>query len=217
MNGRRVRVKICGLGSAEAARVAAEAGADAVGVVLARSRRQLAPEEARSVLAAVPPFVTRAGVLVNEPLERAAELARYLELDVIQLHGDESPDYCRALREMSGRRVIKAVRVAGPLGSAPVEAYASAGVDAILADTAVPGVAGGSGQTFDWSWVRPDEYVLPVILAGGLNADNVRRALSAVRPYGVDVSSGVETGGVKDPEKIRAFIAAVRAWECGGG
>jgi len=184
-----------------------------VGVVLAPSRRQLSFAAAREVLAAVPPFVCRVGVLVDASLETAAELARELALDAIQLHGQESPEYCRALRKLAGRHVIKAVRVEGPLDPEVVAAYAEAGVGAILADTKVPGVAGGTGRVFDWSWVSRPAYPLPLILAGGLGPENVTQALEAVRPYGVDVSSGVEKEGVKDPDRIWAFVAAVRAWE----
>ncbi|MDR7433869.1 MAG: phosphoribosylanthranilate isomerase [Armatimonadota bacterium] len=201
-----IRIKICGITTPEAARVAAEAGADAIGLVFAPSRRRVSVEEAKAIVAALPPFVSRVGVFVNEAPERIAAIADACGLDVLQLHGDEPPEACRWFP----RKVIKAIRVRGPES---LESLARYEVDAFLLDTFVQGEAGGTGRTFDWEIAKTASAQFRVILSGGLTPENVREALELVRPYGVDVSSGVETDGSKDPEKIRAFIAAVREWE----
>lgn len=203
-----VRIKICGITTPEAARAAADAGADAVGLVFAPSRRRVSVEQAKAIVAVLPPFVSRVGVFVDEAPERIAAIAETCGLDVLQLHGDEPPEAC----QWFPRKVIKAIRIRGPESLEDLERYQ---VDAFLLDTFVPGEPGGTGRTFDWGIARAAASRFRVILSGGLTPENVTQALEVVRPYGVDVSSGVETGGAKDPEKIRAFIAAVRGWERG--
>jgi phosphoribosylanthranilate isomerase len=202
-----MRVKICGIQDEAAAIAAAEAGADAVGLIFAPSRRQVGLEQARRIAAALPPFIAKVGVVVNEPLERVRELIDGVRLDAVQLHGDEDATYCRAVCEL-GVTVIKAVQVAGPL---EVDRLRSLPVAAVLLDTHRPGLRGGTGATFDWSLAAPLASVMRIVLSGGLSPENVATAVAAVRPYGVDVSSGVETDGRKDPAKMRAFVAAARA------
>ncbi|WP_245963150.1 phosphoribosylanthranilate isomerase [Thermodesulfitimonas autotrophica] len=197
-----VRVKICGIQDVETARVAVAAGADALGFVFAASRRQVTPETVRQIVAVLPPFVVPVGVFVDAPLEAVKEIAAYCGLGAVQLHGAEPPGYCQALREI-GFRVIKGFRVKGPEDLAGLAGYR---VDALLLDTFVPGVAGGTGKAFDWGLLAGKVFPVPLVLAGGLTPENVAEAVRRVRPYAVDVSSGVETGGRKDPARIRLFI-----------
>ncbi|MDR7482286.1 MAG: phosphoribosylanthranilate isomerase [Armatimonadota bacterium] len=201
-----IRVKICGITDDAEALAAAAAGADAVGFVFAPSRRQIDPVRARQVAAVLPPFVTRVGVVVNEPLERLRALVDGVRLDAVQLHGDEPPEYCAAAAAW-GITVIKAVPVAGPLDLARLRAYRAA---AVLLDAHRPGQRGGTGQPFDWRLAAPTAQVLRVILSGGLRPETVAEGIRVVRPYGVDVSSGVESDGRKDPAKMAAFVAAAR-------
>ncbi|MGH2405763.1 MAG: phosphoribosylanthranilate isomerase [bacterium] len=201
-----VRIKICGVTDEAAARAAAEAGADAIGLIFAASRRQIEVPAARRISDALPPFISRVGVVVNKPFERLRSLIKDARLDAVQLHGDESLEFCAAVRDL-GVRVIKAVPVAGPLD---VEHLRALPVGAVLLDTHRAEQRGGTGEVFDWTLAAPVAAVMPVILSGGLTPANVAAGIIAVRPYGVDVSSGVETDGRKDPEKIRAFIGAAR-------
>jgi phosphoribosylanthranilate isomerase len=201
----RTRVKICGITRRQDARAAAQAGADAIGLVFySRSPRAVTVDSARDILSEVPAFVTVVGLFVNA---EAAEIHRVLEhipLDLLQFHGDESPEYCRGF----GRPYIRAIRMQADTA---LEREAERFHDArgLLLDTYHQEVAGGSGETFDWSRV-PEKSVLPLILAGGLSADNVQSAIRQIRPYAVDVSSGVESAkGIKDADKIVAFINQV--------
>ncbi|MDQ7851234.1 MAG: phosphoribosylanthranilate isomerase [Armatimonadota bacterium] len=207
----RVRVKICGVTSPEVARAAAAAGADAVGLVFAESRRRVTVAQAEQIAAVLPPFVAAVGVFVDAPVEEVLTVAHGIPLDAVQLHGEETPQEVAALRAQ-GLRVVKAVRVGHRLDTEALERYR--GASAVLLDTCVTGAAGGTGRPFDWSLARGLSERVPVVLSGGLTPENVAEALEVVRPYAVDVSSGVETDGRKDPEKIRAFIEAVRRWEC---
>lgn len=201
-----VRVKICGIRRLEHALVAVDAGADAIGLNFWRpGRRYVAPETARVIVRALPPFVARVGVFVDEDPSTIRQIADLVGLDVLQLHGEESPEFCRQFN----LPVIKGVKVRGPESLQGLRRYR---VAAFLLDTHVPGEAGGTGQTFDWSLAAPVTQAGPVILSGGLTIENVAEAIRAAQPYAVDVASGVETGGEKDPEKIRAFIARVQAW-----
>lgn len=208
----RVRVKICGVTTPRVAAVAAQAGADAIGLVFAPSRRRVSIEEASAIIAGLPPFVAAVGVFVDMPPDEVEATARGLPLDAVQLHGDEPPEMCALLRRQ-GIRVIKAVRVADRVDVDLLDRYRS--VAALMLDTRVDGLAGGSGRTFDWEVARGLNDRYPIVLSGGLTPENIGRALDVVRPYGVDVSSGVETDGSKDPEKIRQFIERVRQWEWG--
>lgn len=201
-----VRVKICGITRVEDALAAAAAGADAIGLVFyAKSPRAVDIEQAREILAALPPFVTAVGLFVDAERSELERILASVPLDLLQFHGDESVQQCEAF----GRPYIKALRVkAGDDIAAQVARYPSA--QGILLDAYVEGVPGGTGEAFDWSLI-PQMLSKPLILAGGLRPDNVAEAVSRVRPYAVDVSGGVEASkGVKDVEKVDAFIRAAR-------
>ena len=201
-----VRVKICGIRRLDHALAAVEAGADAIGLNFWRpGRRYVAPETARAIARALPPFVARVGVFVDEDPATIREIAGLCGLDALQLHGSESPEFCRQF----DRPVIKSIKVRGPESLRGLDRYH---VAAFLLDTHVSGEMGGTGQTFDWALVAPVRAAGPVILSGGLTPENVAQAIRAADPYAVDVASGVETGGEKDPQKIRAFVARVAAW-----
>jgi phosphoribosylanthranilate isomerase len=202
----RLFIKICGCRRPEDAAAAAAAGADAVGMVLAPGfRRTVSLEEARRIRAAVPSGVLAVGVFVDQPAEEVEALAAAAGLDAVQLHGREDDACCRRLR--ARYVVLKAWDLVGP---EPQEA------DWVLVEPR-PGPGGGHGVAWDWGRVRLRRPRLPFLLAGGLDPGNVAEALAAARPHGVDVSSGVETDGAKDPRKMVAFCQAVRRWEDGGG
>jgi phosphoribosylanthranilate isomerase len=196
-----VKVKICGITNIEDALHAAGCGADALGFVFYdRSPRCLTPEAARGIIAELPPFVTAVGLFVNETPERIRQIADFCGLDVLQLHGDEGPADC----DFAPRRVVKALRVKK---AASLDGHAAYAVSALLLDAWVAGTYGGTGERFNWELAAAVARQRPVILAGGLRAENVAAAVHTVRPYGVDVSSGVEAApGKKDPAKVEAFI-----------
>lgn len=201
-----VRTKICGITRVEDALVAAEAGADAIGLVFyAKSPRAVTVQQARTIIAALPPFVTTVGLFVNASRCEISETLDAVSLDVLQFHGDESPSDCEGYH----RPWYKALRVkAGEDVRTQVARYA--GASAILLDTFVAGVPGGTGEVFDWALV-PAGLAKPLILAGGLTTGNVQQALATVRPFAVDVSGGVELSkGVKDAASVREFIRLVR-------
>jgi len=210
----RLFIKICGITSVEDAQLAVDAGADAVGFVFfAMSPRKTTVERASRIASALPTTVRRVGVFVNETPEAMRRAAGEVGLDLLQLHGDESPESLAGL----ARPVIKAVRVGK--GFAQDEALRFAGTAAgLLVDTRLPGetqLPGGTGVPFDWSLVRGlAERVSFLMLAGGLSPQNVAEAIRSVRPHAVDVSSGVEAlPGRKDAEKVRAFVKAAREAE----
>jgi len=213
------KVKICGLMEAEHALVAAEAGADFVGVVFAEGRRKLTPEKAREIAAAVhrlakpPPVV---GVFARHTAADVNRIAGFCGLDRVQLAGGESWPFCLEM----GRPITKTIHVAPETTADQVLAEIAEGSRALaghdfifLLDTKLGDASGGTGRLFDWSIAREVALRYPVIVAGGLDPDNVPRLLRDVQPWGVDVSSGVETNGRKDAAKIRAFIEAVRRAE----
>jgi len=183
--------------------MAVEAGAHALGFVFAPSVRQVDPEMARGIISRLPPMVTRVGVFVDAAPARVREVMVECHLDLVQLHGEESPEYCQELFP----RAIKAFRVRDGTVLSQLPLYR---LGAYLLDSYVAGVSGGTGRTFDWDIAVQAKRFGPIILSGGLNADNVRLAIEKVRPYGVDVSSGLEAvPRKKDPEKLRAFMRAV--------
>lgn len=201
-----VRSKICGITRIEDALAAAEAGADAIGFVFyAKSPRAVNVRQARAIIAELPPFVTTVGLFVNATRCELNEILEVVPLDLLQFHGDETPQDCEGYH----RPWIKALRVRpGDDLEAACQLYA--GARGILLDTYVPGVPGGTGEAFDWSLV-PARLGKPIILAGGLSADNVGQAIARVKPYAVDVSGGVEQAkGIKDAAKIEAFMQAVK-------
>ncbi|HAU32114.1 MAG: N-(5'-phosphoribosyl)anthranilate isomerase [Desulfotomaculum sp. 46_296] len=197
-----VWVKICGITDLKTALYSAEAGADALGFVFAPSTRRIAPETARSISLELPPRVLKVGVFVNSPIKEVQQITEFCRLDIVQLHGEESQDYCRQINS----RIVKAFNVQSPLFSL-IDSYP---VDAVLVDACLPGKAGGTGKVFDWKILESIKRSRPMILAGGLNQSNIKEAILTVRPNGVDVSSGVETNQKKDPEKIMQFINLVK-------
>lgn len=204
-----VKVKICGITNKEDARLAVEAGADALGFVFYKqSPRCVEPEGAKRIVADLPPFVLPVGVFVNEDAKAVRDLMDACGLALAQLHGDEPASYCEAL----GRPVLRAIRLRGRgdlLSLAELKGRAQ--VRGFLVDAFSKQEYGGTGRTADWELAAEAARVAPVLLAGGLTQDNVQEAIRRVRPYGVDVSSGVEaTPGRKDPEKLRAFIRAAK-------
>lgn len=201
-----VRSKICGITRIEDALAAAHAGADAIGLVFyAKSPRAVSVQQARAIIAALPPFVTVTGLFVNASRCELGEILDAVPLDLLQFHGDETPAECEGYH----RPYIKALRVRpGDDLQAACRAYRNA--SGILLDTFVAGVPGGTGEAFDWSLV-PEHLEQPIVLAGGLHAGNVAQAIAQVKPWAVDVSGGVESSkGIKDHGKIDAFIKAVR-------
>ncbi len=204
-----VYVKICGITNVRDARLAARLGADALGFNFFKaSTRYIRPERARAIIAALPPFVTSVGVFVDHAAEDVNEICRMCNLDVAQLHGEESPRVVDAVR---GVRRIKAIRVRDEADVARCRRYH---VDAFLLDTWTPGMPGGTGQAFRWPLARLAAEFGPVIVAGGLTPGNVEEAILAAHPYAVDVASGVEsTPGKKDKALMQAFIRKAKGLE----
>lgn len=207
------KVKICGVTSVEDAKLALAEGAWAVGMIFHRpSPRACKPAVAAEICAVLRRQAETVGVFVNRPLDEVAEMVDGLGFTAVQLHGDEGPSYCDEIARRTGAKIIKAARVGSKADIQAMDAFRR--VDFHLLDTRVEGVPGGTGETFDWSLTRERLSRVPVILSGGLTAKNVAGAIEAVRPWGVDVASGVEAEpGAKDPEKLRAFIAAARVEE----
>ena len=207
----RTRVKICGITDPDHGLAAAGEGADAIGLVFwPDSPRAVTPERARAIGEALPPFVVRVGVFVDASRDEMARVADAAGLDMLQLHGDEPPEALAGLP----RRALKAVRIGD--GFAPEDALRYEGLAAgLLLDAPAPGRPGGTGRPFDWSLARGvRERTRFLLLAGGLTPESVAAAIHAVRPHGVDVSSGVESApGRKDPKRVKAFLDAVRTTE----
>ena len=227
-------VKICGLVQTEGIALADELGADAYGLIfapMAPDHRRLTPDAACQLTGkgdyaihsesddtytqhaekrAQPGEIKTIGVFVNEATEQIGHMVQHVGLDAIQLSGDETPEQCAEVADFAQRPVLKALRLRDEADLAQLDAYAMAGA-VLLLDAHVPGSYGGSGVTGDWDLARRASQRWPVILSGGLTPGNVAIAIATVQPRGVDVSSGVETNKAKDPEKIRAFVAAARA------
>ncbi|MDR4948238.1 phosphoribosylanthranilate isomerase [Neobacillus cucumis] len=205
-----VKVKICGIMDSETALKAAEYGADAIGFVFAASKRKVTPEKAKEIVSVLPEDVMKIGVFVNEAKEEIERIASIVGLTHIQLHGEEPASFSRGLTVP----VVKAVSFEGndaltDLGQYPAE-Y-------ILLDGPKGKYRGGNGHVFDWKQVNTSYLVgKKVILAGGLHLDNVKEAVQIINPFMVDVSSGVETNGMKDISKIKAFIEKVKTLPVGG-
>jgi len=201
----RIKVKICGTTSLKDAFLAVESGADAIGFIFYKmSPRNISQKEAKEIILQLPPFIETVGVFVNETSDKINRIAEQCKLNSIQLHGEESPALCRRVK----RKVIKAFRVKN---ADSLKSIASYDVSGFLLDSYNDGSKGGSGQVFDWNLALRVKKQGPVILAGGLNPYNVFTAIHRVKPYGVDVCSGVEKSpGIKDHEKIREFIKSVR-------
>lgn len=202
-----IKVKICGITSHEDALLAASLGADALGFVFAPSPRQVRPELARDIVNGLPPLIKTVGVFVNESQENIREIVHYCGIDLIQLHGEESPDLAESLMPRS----VKALRVRDRETLDQIPAYCGK-VRAILLDAYSAEKRGGTGLTFDWRLaLLAIEKGVPVILSGGLNPGNIRDAVLSVRPYGVDVCSGVEMRpGKKNPDLMTDLFRKIR-------
>jgi len=202
-----VTVKICGLTNVEDAQAAVEAGADLLGFVLwEKSPRHVTLETAREIARRLPPATPRVGVFLNATVEQVMFSLRICDFSALQFHGQESPSFCQQFSVMK----IKAFRVRD---AASLQAMSGYDTDAFLLDSHVEGQPGGTGETFDWSLAaKAKEFGKPIFLAGGLTPQNVAAAVRAAQPFAVDVSSGVEAApGKKDRQKMRDFVAAVRA------
>ncbi len=198
-----VRVKICGITSEADARCALQAGADAIGIVFAKSPRHVDPERAKKIVRAAGPLASCIGVFVDESAERMLRIAQHCCLTGFQLHGDESVGTIRRLQK-HGYSVIKAVRAGGRAGLKKINDLPA---DALLFDTSHAGQFGGTGRVFDWSSLKRLNIRTPWIVSGGLDPLNVKKLLSVLEPYGVDVSSGVEKApGKKNEKLIKEFI-----------
>jgi len=200
------RIKICGITRPEDAQTAVANGADAIGLVFyGKSPRAVTVEQAQRIVAVVPPFVSVVALFVDEAADEITRILGSVQIDLIQFHGDEAPQFCQQF----GRPWVKALRVRPEMN---LEAVCHTYQDArgVLLDSWQEGVPGGTGKVFDWQ-LASIKLSLPVVLAGGLHAENVGSAIARVAPAAVDVSGGVEQSrGIKDAEKIRRFIAAVR-------
>ena len=205
-NEKQVKVKVCGMTSLKDALVAVEGGADAVGFIFyKKSPRSVTMKTVREIVLELPPFVDTVGVFVDETAEQINKIADYCNLDIIQLHGDESPTYCKKIR----RKVIKAFRIKDMQS---VKKISNFQVSGFLLDTFSENLHGGTGKVFDWNLALPAKKFGPVIMAGGLTPNNVQQAVRQIRPYGVDVCSGVESEpGIKDHKKVRAFLKNANA------
>jgi phosphoribosylanthranilate isomerase len=201
------RIKVCGITRLEDALTASRLGVDAVGFVFyPKSPRYIDPDKAAAIIRQLPPFVSAVGLFVNPTQDLIAEVLQKVPLGVIQLHGDESPDFCQAQR----RRVIKAIAIGGEEDLKRARKYDCP----LLLDAKAPqGVYGGTGTSFDWSLLEGFEHNHPLVLAGGLNASNIEAALSVRQWFAVDVSSGVEVSpGIKDDTKLCDFVARVNSF-----
>lgn len=209
-------VKICATTNLEDALTAVEAGADAIGFVLAPSKRQVSPEQVGAMVAQLPPEIEKVGVFLNESFERIRDIVAQTGLTGIQLHGAESAKLAQELSNFDSRlRVVKGIHV-GPEFESELDRWAGEDcIDSLLLDSGTSSQGGGTGRTFDWGRVANIRAALPdrieLIIAGGLTPDNVADAVALLHPWGVDVASGVEAElGRKDPAKVRAFVTAAR-------
>jgi phosphoribosylanthranilate isomerase len=200
------RAKICGITRPEDAELAASLGAWAIGFILwPQSKRAADPAVAAGIARAMRRRVELVGVFVNPTLDEVVHAAEGIGLTHVQLHGDEGPAFCTAVAERTGARVIKAIGISSGADMRAIERFHT---DFHMLDSG----RGGSGRPWDWELIAQRRSQVPVILAGGLTADTVAEAIAAVRPWGVDVASGVESApGVKDPAKVEAFIAAAQS------
>ncbi len=199
------KVKICGIQKLEDAKAAIEAGADALGFVFAKSSRQVTVEQARLITEKLPKSILKIGVFVNSSKQELEETAKIAGLDFVQLHGEESAEFCESLKVP----YIKAFRVKEEADLLKVENYKG---EYFLLDSGIGKYHGGNGTSFEWKLTKSIQNKRQsLILAGGLNEENVEEAINISSPYMVDVSSGVETNGEKDPNKIKRFILKVKA------
>jgi phosphoribosylanthranilate isomerase len=205
-------IKICGILTLKAALCSIEAGVDAIGFVFADSRRKIDIEKAANIIKALPSGIEKVGVFVDMPHAEVKAIAESLGLNLLQFHGEESPEYCR----LFPGKAIKSFAVKDPADLLAIEPYRN-NISACLLDTFQEGRPGGTGNAWNWACLAGKiEQVLdgiPLIVAGGLNARNVGEAITVLKPYGVDISSGVEKAGKKDCQLIKEFIEEARRWE----
>lgn len=208
-----VKVKICGITNSQDALLATDLGIDMLGFIFAPSPRQVTPRQARKIIHAVSPFVKTVGVFVDEDINRIKDTMDFCGLDLIQLHGNESSYFCQQLMP----RAIKAFRIKDELSFQAIKPYHGK-VKALLLDTYSEEKKGGTGKTFDWNLlVRSRGLEVPIILAGGLNPSNIQKAISTVRPYAVDVNSGIEKyPGKKEPRLMKELMEKINQINTGG-
>jgi phosphoribosylanthranilate isomerase len=204
------KIKICGLRRPADIEYVNQAKPEYAGFVFAPSKRRVTVQDAAQLGKRLLPGIQKVGVFVNEKVENVVQTAQMCCLDIVQLHGDETPGDIAYIRKNTGLGIWKAVRVKDADSLSGLEIYA---VDAYLLDTYIDGSFGGTGKAFDWKIAREVGRSGRIILAGGLHAENVKNAIAIARPYGVDVSSGVETDGCKDEVKIRDFVCRARSYE----
>lgn len=204
-----VQVKICGITQWVDAEKAVELGADALGFVFAQSPRQITPQKARDIALRISPFVKTVGVFVNEDPMKIRKIVDFCHLDLIQFHGNEPVSACAEL----GPRVIKAFRIQGEESLLPIPDFRNH-VRAILLDTYQKGLNGGTGKIFDWGLaVKAKKTGIPMVLSGGLGSENIENALAKVRPFAVDISSGIEESpGIKDHQRMQLFMEKVKGY-----
>ncbi len=200
-----VRVKICGIKTLAEANLAVNYGANAIGFIFANSSRKIMAETAREISLSLPPFVSKVGVFVNEADYVVQELASFCQLDLLQFHGDETPEYCKGFSQ----KAIKAIAVKDQSYLDLLPAYQPY-VKAFLLDTYHPEQRGGTGESFNWQLAVAAKEYGKIILAGGINASNVGQAIRQVQPYAIDLSSGVEESGVKSEKKLTEFFNELR-------
>lgn len=203
------RIKICGITRSEDAKTAANLGVDALGFIFVKkSPRYIDPQTARTIINKLPPFISRVGVFIDEPIEKIIEICNTAHIDTVQLHGSESPKYCASLPFP----VIKVISIKDDTDISIIDTYATSG---ILLDTWHSGMAGGTGKTFNWKIARQAcSRNDRIILAGGLGPSNIEDALQSVQPWGVDINSGVEIKpGIKNPHKMRDLVRIVKGWK----
>jgi phosphoribosylanthranilate isomerase len=203
-----IRVKICGLTNKKDALLAQDLGADIAGFIMAESPRKITPQAAKKIIAAMRPSVHKAGIFVNEDIRRLNRIISGLKLNFVQLSGDETPAYIKNIR---GAMVLKALRVRSRSGlKAQIKKYEKY-VDGFILDTYSGNKRGGTGEVFDWKVLRGVRISKPFFIAGGINPENVRRAVKTVKPYGIDVSSGIEKEkGIKSPIKMRKLFREIK-------
>ena len=207
-----VRVKVCGITNPQDALIAVESGVDAIGFIFAPSPRLVTPENAHDIIDTLPPFVRTVGVFVDEELTVIRDIVEFCGLDMIQLHGDEPPEFCQELMP----NTIKTFRLKDESSLLSIRDYRGH-VRAILLDTYEKGMRGGTGKSFDWSLAAEvGGSGMPVILSGGLGPSNIERAISTVRPYAVDVNSGIEERpGKKSPILMKKLMETIRRMDMG--
>jgi phosphoribosylanthranilate isomerase len=205
----KIAVKICGITNLKDATIAVDLGADALGFIFAHSPRQITPQKARDIIDTIPPLVKTVGVFVNRGQAAIEEIIHYCGLDLVQLHGDEPPIFCHAFMPCT----IKALRIKDESSLHSIQTY-HGNVRALLLDAYSKEKVGGTGKTFDWELaLRIKKLGIPIILSGGLGPSNIVRAISSVKPYAVDVNSGVEEHpGKKSHNLIRDLMKKVKLW-----